>query len=581
VYAWISSGNNSIVVTPPCGNAPVFKTGIASSGSSIVANFNPYITFNGTNQYLANTVSRFDLMDLTGGSGSVFAVHQGGTGSNTYFGQKNNSANFGGVWMNTDQFQMGNEGGTGKNVAYTASSRNNIIAFNGNFSSLPVKDRNGSGLTATSNNSDIDYLTIGVRKVGAGTLDQFYNGSLSEIIEFNSTLSNTQMQQVRSYLAAKYGTTLSDNSSTAGIDERTYLASDGTTAYWNYSTNSGYHNNVTIIGRDDNTALNQRKSISTDADANGIAGGNAMLIIDNSAAFSSDKSYLAAGHNGVASGLAEIINVPTGIQTRMKRIWKFQKTGSGVANSVSLSFDLTGTDLRLLVSTANTFGTATTTVITGTYLAPYFTASFPTTGGVYFTIGSINYGQTPLPITLLNFEANICDDNVCLKWTTASETNNDYFTIHKTKNGSDFEFVASVNGAGNSSSLSNYSTEDNKCYNGVSYYRLQQTDYNGISSYSDLKMVDLKSNEDFVFDLFENPSNGSTIQISLIASEGQEVQVSIYDMLGKKIYSEMITVNGKTEKLHSLTLSEKLSEGMYLVTAASQTNHYGKKLIVK
>jgi hypothetical protein len=165
--------------------------------------------------------------------------------------------------------------------------------------------------------------------------------------------------------------------------------------------------------------------------------------MDHVSAISSDISYLAAGHDGTSVLENETSDVPLTIQSRMKRVWKAQKTGSGIASSITMTFDLTdftplnGSNLRLLVSTSSSFAGAS--VYMGTYTAPNFTVSFPTTGGMYFTLGSVNLAQTPLPIQLLRFTAKPEVDRVKLEWITATEINNDFFTIERSLDGKTFQ----------------------------------------------------------------------------------------------------------------------------------------------
>ncbi len=589
VYGWISKGTNSVVAIPPCANPPVYKTGLASSVNALVANYNSYLSFNGSSQYLEHTLARLNLMDVSGGGsgGTYFSAYMAGTAGRTVFGHQGNGNSR--ILQPNNKVTIANGAGAGTNndIAITNNARVNVLAINGKSTGITVKDWNGTNLAAASSSADVDYLTMGVKRNNAGTYPNYFDGTLSEIIAFNTMLTNTQMQQVRSYLASKYGVTLADNSTTVGIDERNYLASDGATTYWNATTNAGYVNNVTVIGRDDNTALDQRKSISTDADANGW-GTNSMLTINNSAAFSSDISYLAAGHNGIAlNSQAETVDIPVGIQSRMQRFWKFQKTGAGVASSVTLTFDmtgfapLTGSDLRLLVSTATTFGTPTTTIVSGAYAAPNFTVTMSTTGGVYFTVGSINAAQTPLPIELLDFNALVCDNEVCLNWATATETNNDYFTVEKTTNGVSYEFVAKVNGAGNSVEFKDYSTQDKKPYSGISYYRLKQTDYNGAFTYSDIKEVNFTPAFDFAMNLFPNPSIGSTINLSINADKGKDILVVVYDVTGRETYSKVLITEQSGENVFAIDPSGKLAAGVYIITATSEESVNSKKLIVK
>ncbi|HKR07059.1 MAG TPA: SBBP repeat-containing protein, partial [Bacteroidia bacterium] len=114
----------------------------------------------------------------------------------------------------------------------------------------------------------------------------------------------------------------------------------------------------------------------------------------------------------------------------------------------------------------------------------------------------------PLPVELVYFKAE-CNENknILLKWQTASETNNDYFSIERSNDGDDFETIGIENGAGNSTTITSYSFVDDAPLEGISYYRLQQTDYNEKTSFS--KVIALHNYCNKVNDLFiyPNPAN--------------------------------------------------------------------------
>ena len=85
-----------------------------------------------------------------------------------------------------------------------------------------------------------------------------------------------------------------------------------------------------------------------------------------------------------------------------------------------------------------------------------------------------------LPITLIEFKATSIHNAVKLVWSTASETNNDYFTLFRSPNGFEYwELVGSIDGAGNSNNIINYSYIDDTPIIGINYYVLMQTDYDG------------------------------------------------------------------------------------------------------
>lgn|GEM_PF-835930 len=119
---------------------------------------------------------------------------------------------------------------------------------------------------------------------------------------------------------------------------------------------------------------------------------------------------------------------------------------------------------------------------TGTLVADFIgsgvnTAPFTQSGG------TVVITQTPLPIELLSFTANVVHESVRLNWATATETNNDFFTIERSTNLNDWEVLGFVDGAGTSSRPLHYSFTDYNPMAGVSYYRLKQTDYDGKFEY--------------------------------------------------------------------------------------------------
>ena len=90
------------------------------------------------------------------------------------------------------------------------------------------------------------------------------------------------------------------------------------------------------------------------------------------------------------------------------------------------------------------------------------------------------YSVSALPITLDYFTASTKNSTIELKWRTQSETNNDYFSIYKSQHGLEYwQLVANVQGTGNSSIPNDYNYIDPYPVNGLNYYVLMQTDYDG------------------------------------------------------------------------------------------------------
>jgi hypothetical protein len=106
-----------------------------------------------------------------------------------------------------------------------------------------------------------------------------------------------------------------------------------------------------------------------------------------------------------------------------------------------------------------------------------------------FTINGSSGSNTELPIELLYFNAFPKNGWVELNWATASELNNNYFTVERSADGFNWEEVLQTPGAGTTTLQSNYTKFDTRPLSGLSYYRLKQTDMDGKFSYSNIVSV--------------------------------------------------------------------------------------------
>jgi len=86
---------------------------------------------------------------------------------------------------------------------------------------------------------------------------------------------------------------------------------------------------------------------------------------------------------------------------------------------------------------------------------------------------------TALPIDLIYLTGHGDYDGNIIEWATGSEYNNNYFTIYRSNDGSNWHTVSNVTGAGYSSVTTYYNLTDENNYSGISYYTLKQTDFDG------------------------------------------------------------------------------------------------------
>lgn len=181
--------------------------------------------------------------------------------------------------------------------------------------------------------------------------------------------------------------------------------------------------------------------------------------------------------------------------------------------------------------------------------------------------------SNPLPIELIKFNANYVDEKyILLDWQTASESNNDYFTVERSQNGVKWGEVVSINGAGNSSDLLNYSTIDDNPYFGVSYYRLKQIDFNGKFSYSQIKSVNTNILENLKMEIFPNPADD---QITITGNESDLKQVEIYNTHGQNVTA--LTTFNLSDKSKLLINLSNLNAGMYYIKTKTTTNKVYKE----
>lgn len=124
-------------------------------------------------------------------------------------------------------------------------------------------------------------------------------------------------------------------------------------------------------------------------------------------------------------------------------------------------------------------------------------------------IWALAYDNSPLPVELIAFDAQPTPHReVRCTWTTATELNNDFFTVERSRDGIVFHGIGEADGAGTSYAQHTYDFDDRDPITGLSYYRLRQTDFDGSSTLSRVVPVWLDA-QGPVIAVFPNPNNGS------------------------------------------------------------------------
>lgn len=354
------------------GNRPVFRTNII--------NGNPVLRFAG-NQFV-DAASAPGI--VTSNSFSFFLVFKpssftaGGTGdgSGTYIIDRttpNNPLTSFKI-VNTDKyhFQKRNDAGgvTGPISTVAANTTSFIIAdYFRNFNTALGLGLNGAN--PVTSGDDAGNLTADPIRVGrhSTTAGGGLTGDLAEVIVYNTNLTNTQRQQVESYLAIKYGITMDQTTATD------YLSAAGAIVYPASLSHDAYDHDIAGIARDNTSGLLQTSSESQNA--------LSLLRISNPSSLD-NGDYLIWGHD--SPNIWNSTNVPPGFANRLTRVWRAAETGD--VGTVTVRFDLASlgidvsdpTKFALLIDSDGNFSDATVHITGRTIVGSVVT----------FTTASIN-----------------------------------------------------------------------------------------------------------------------------------------------------------------------------------------------
>lgn len=179
-----------------------------------------------------------------------------------------------------------------------------------------------------------------------------------------------------------------------------------------------------------------------------------------------------------------------------------------------------------------------------------------------------------LPVELTNFVAKSQKSSIVLNWETASERNNAGFYLERSLFGErDFEEIAWIEGANNSSQILHYNYEDSEIISGVTYYyRLRQVDLDGAETISKVVRANIKAANDWDVILFPNPAKDE-VRLQAIGEENEILDVSIIAASGQVIR--------QVKDTNSVLYIADLATGLYWLKIGSPRGILVKKLFVE
>lgn len=388
VQQWNGQSGLFPLLQATSGSRPIY------SNTTTLANFNPTLSFDGSNDWMQFTAGTgVNVIDRTNGTiytaGFMNTLKRSGFmgfhASMDYPGLHVYSSNYNLLFFTGGPGYQGQsavpfaaqsfftagtawQNGAGSTAAYAAAT----VSFNGLHTEYS---------TNQLNNAD---LSTGARdlRIGADNNYGSFSGQLNEVLVFEDRLTPSQMGQVETYLAVKYGTSYANGT-------KDYKSSTGTTV-WTATTNAGNKNNLAGIARDDNGALLQKQSWSTNAGQQVLigVGGLANTNAANSGTLANNQ-YLIWGDNGLPKTPSVTVTGMTGLSHRFAAIWKVQNTGVG---TVRVAWPKNLANLSLIQSTDSIIAAGdVVTTMTGEVTVNsvvYNYADVTLTNGQYFTFAA-------------------------------------------------------------------------------------------------------------------------------------------------------------------------------------------------
>lgn len=205
----------------------------------------------------------------------------------------------------------------------------------------------------------------------------------------------------------------------------------------------------------------------------------------------------------------------------------------------------------------------------GNFFSSFFPVSNPagTMALSYYFIDDVSLvQQLVLPVELTSIKAECKGESVTISWVTATELNNDFFSVERSYDGRHFELVETLKGAGNSTIERHYSMIDDEIRPGRVYYRLRQTDFNGALSISHTVSVNIQQISE-TLTVYPNPM-GSEGKVTFSSYREQIIELVVYNAMGQPVIVREL-MSHKGENLFDISTLD-LAAGLYYITVCQE-----------
>lgn len=435
-------------------------------------------------------------------------------------------------------------------------------------------DLDGSATTTTNSASADLNLPVGATIKWAG----LYWAARSSNASRNTIKFKGGLDSYTTYTATQLdnGNTISDlvgeNHYQAFVEVTSYIQLKGNTTYWagdikttTGNDGTGFYGGWSLIVVYEDLTLSSYRNITVFDGYNAVYSSSVTINISG---FLTPSTSGFTTKIGIIAWEGDLYN--TGDKMRLNTNSSGYEVSNGSNPTTNFFNSTISSSASRNPSTTNNFGVDFDYITSNIALPTNATSTniYCITSGDLYMPGALVFctdiNPQLLPVELSSFDARCQEDYAELNWSTASETNNDYFTIEKSTDGKIFLPKAIIKGAGNSNIARNYQWQDWEGYSAWNYYRLRQTDYNGKAEIAGKLEIQCRPpgiNNGSPVTFFPNPFTDE-IKIILPHDKEEITSISILNTEGKIVYTQNIV---SASNKFSVTPTASLTSGLYWI----------------
>ena len=387
-----------------------------------------------------------------------------------------------------------------------------------------------------------------------------FDGDIPLISVTDASLSEAQRVILHNSLAARYGITLASG------------------ATQSYSDPGGFGDDIIGIGE-------------IGGEAHTLVEGGELRLELNSGL--DDGDFVSAGHNGLSgeetTDFTTAAPQSTTLDARLERIWYFDVTDAGTNLTADITFTLDDVDFSAITTEdvrdyyllyrSSTSGSWTEVKHPADAINSVTFNNIDVQDG-YYTLGTLDNSNSPLPVELTDFTAQWQGEDARLEWTTASELNNSHFEVQRSRDGDQWKVLDEVEGHGTTTQAQRYGYVDalarEAATEGRLFYRLEQFDFDGTSAYSPVVLLRSGRTEEEERDWYAQlEAEGGRLQVGNLPEDAQEVR--LWSSSGRPL--DRWRVEGQGSGVRRLPLRRPVAAGLYMVEVQGATGSSWRKVI--